>query len=786
MRQSATDQKSHSRDLKQSELLALRAGFAVLLAIVAVTAANALFGLGGTGLRLLVREWLSCVVYAVVAAIVALRAARGDTHRRSWALFAIGLALYALGNLLWSVWLGRETNPPIPSISDGLWLALYPLSYAGIVGFARLRNQRRLPAGVWFDGVIAGSGFAALGAALVFGPVLAAAKGNPWAVATELAYPVADLLLAALVVGVLALRGFRLDRAWGLLGGGFLLLAVADCMYAAQVANGASQPSAVTDLFYLLAVTLMAFAAWQREPRQPPAQFEGWSVLTVPTGFTLVALGLLLYDHFHKLDELSFALATVTLAAATARIGLAFRDMRTLGATRHLAATDDLTSLPNRRFFMQCAGDAIAAYQPDGVGISVLMLDLDNFKELNDTLGHSAGDSLLRQIGPRLQAVLRTTDTLARLGGDEFAILLDPQPDAAGVARVAGHVLDALGVPFAVRGLALRITASVGIASFPEHARDLDDLLKCADIAMYQAKAARSGYAFYAREQDTNTREHLGLAAVVAEALENDRIEVHFQPVADAVSRQIVGSEALVRMRHADGTLVAPLTFLAAAEQGGLSRALTRRVLSIALDQLAEWREAGHCVTVAVNTTVADLLDVDFPHEVAAALAARTIPPEALVLEVTETAIMADPVRIGSVLAQLGKFGILLSLDDFGTGYSSLTHLKELPVGEVKIDRSFISHVCVDATDAAIVEGTILLARTLGIRTVAEGVEDDETWAALLHLGCNRVQGYGLGRPVPGAGLEPLLQERAVRFDGDFAPHAPTVVNRPSPRVLIK
>jgi EAL domain-containing protein (putative c-di-GMP-specific phosphodiesterase class I) len=238
-------------------------------------------------------------------------------------------------------------------------------------------------------------------------------------------------------------------------------------------------------------------------------------------------------------------------------------------------------------------------------------------------------------------------------------------------------------------------------------------------------------------------------------------------------------------MRQADGTLVAPLTFLAAAEQAGLSRALTRRVLTIALDQLAAWRGEGYCMIVAVNTTVADLLDVDFPHEVAAALAARALPPEALVLEVTETSILADPVRIGGVLAQLGEFGVLLSLDDFGTGYSSLTHLKELPVGEVKIDRSFIAHMCVDATDAAIVEGTILLARTLGIRTVAEGVEDDETWSALLHLGCNRVQGYGLGRPVSGADLEPLLAARAVRFADRLAPHARPDATPPGLRVRI-
>ena len=752
-----------SASMKRPESRALTVGFAVLLALIALTAVNAIFGVGGNGLRLLIREWLSCVVYFLVAAIVALRALRGRSQRASWALFAVGLSLYALGNLLWSVWLGKLNNPPIPSISDGLWLALYPLSYVGIVGFARLREQRRLPAGVWLDGLIAGGGLAALGAALVFRPILASTSGSSIAVATELAYPIGDLLLAALVVGVLALRGWRIDRTWGLLGGGFLLLAVADCMYAAQVANGASQASAITDLFYLLAVTLLAFAAWQPDMNEHAERLEGWSVLVVPAGFTLVAIGLLLYDHWYRLDSFAFALASFTLFAAVTRMGLAFRDVRGLAEALRQASTDDLTSLPNRRLFMRRAAEAIGRDEHGEHGISVLMLDLDNFKELNDTLGHNAGDDLLRLIGPRLQGVLRAQDTLARLGGDEFGILLDPQPDEEGLSRVAEHILNALRSPFAVKGLSLRLTGSIGIASFPANAVDLDGLLKCADIAMYQAKTTRSGYAFYLRERDTNSLERLGLASELAAALEDERIEVHFQPIAETSSQRIVGAEALVRMRRADGELVPPLRFLAAADQGGLSRALTRRVLGLALDQLASWHASGYELHMAVNTTVADLLDVDFPREVLAALGARGLSPEALVLEVTETSIMADPVRIGSVLKRLRELGIALSLDDFGTGYSSLTHLRSLPVGEVKIDRSFIKGMCADATDAAIVQATIQLAHTLGIRVVAEGLEDAASWEALKALQCDFVQGYVLSRPLPAAELELQLDTAAQR-----------------------
>jgi diguanylate cyclase (GGDEF)-like protein len=759
-----------SGDLKRGEARFLVGCFSVLLLILAVTAGNAVFGVGGQGGEKAIRDWLSSAVYILVAAIVGLRAMRGGTKRLAWTLFAVGLSLYGLGNVLWSFWIEHMKTVPIPSICDGLWLTLYPLTYAGIVWLARGRRAH-LPAGVWMDGIITGAGLAALGAAIVFQPVLSSATGSTAAVATELAYPIGDLLLAALVVGVLALRGWRLDRTWGMLAGGFVLLAVADCMYAVQVANGSSSPSAMTNLVYVLAVALLAFAAWQRDSEVSSKRLDRWSMLVVPAGFTVTALGLLLYDHVHRLDVLALTLAIVTLLAAIVRMGLTFRDVRGLAEARRQAATDDLTSLPNRRLFMQRTGEAIAAARLTGTERSVLLMDLDSFKELNDTLGHQAGDALLCLIGPRLKRALRTTDTVARLGGDEFAVLLDPQPDAEGVVTVAEKVLNALREPFEVQGLSLRVTASVGIASFPSHASDASELIKRADIAMYQAKSAHSGYEFYARERDTNSRERLLLASEFATALDEHRIEVHFQPKALTGSRLIVGVEALVRWRRRDGSLLMPGQFIAAAEHAGLSRALTRRVLDLALNQLAAWRSAGHDLHVAVNTTVTDLLDAEFPTEVAAALAAHDLPADALVLEVTESSVLSDPVRIGNVLARLGELGIELSLDDFGTGYSSLTHLRTLPVGEVKVDRSFVARMCADSSDEAIVYATVELAHKLGIRVVAEGVEDEETWEKLTELDCELIQGYALGRPVPAAELEELLNIATRRRDPD--PHVP-------------
>jgi hypothetical protein len=303
-------------ELKRSESIALSIGFAALLILLVAIAANALFGIGGNTAAPSIRDGLSCAVYILVAAIVALRAIKGSSKRRSWGVFALGLSLYALGNVLWSFWIGNLHSPPIPSICDGLWLTLYPLSYAGIVGIARAAEQRKVPVGVWLDGIIAGAGLAAIGSALVFGPVLASVSGSTAAITTELAYPIGDLMLAALIVGVLALRGWRIDRTWGLLGGGFLLLSLADCMYAVQVANGSSHLTSLTNFIYVLAVALLAVAAWQIEPERQRPWSEGWSVLLVPAGFTLAALGLLLYDQVHQLDPLALGLAVLTLLAA--------------------------------------------------------------------------------------------------------------------------------------------------------------------------------------------------------------------------------------------------------------------------------------------------------------------------------------------------------------------------------------------------------------------------------------------------------------------------------------
>jgi len=747
--------------LRPAERRLLGAASTLLLALVATTGVRAAFHVGGAEFQEVIRDWVTSAVYILVGVIVCWRAVRTTEARRSWMIFAFGISVYGLGNVLWAAWIEHLPNPPIPSICDGMWLTLYPCCYIGILGLARIK-QRRVPARIGLDGIIAGLGVAAIGATIVVRPVLASVSGNTAAVVTEMAYPLCDLLLAALVVGVLALRGWRLDRMWAMLGAGFLALATADCMYALQVAGGASAPSSTTNLAYDIGMLLLAFAAWQPAATVETDTVPNTAVLGIPAAFTVSALGLLIYDHFSRLDPVALALAIFTILASFARTGLAFRDARGLAETRRQALTDDLTSMPNRRHFLRRLHDAITAARASDTSVALLLFDLDHFKELNDTLGHDAGDQLLCQVGERLHTVLRSSDTAARLGGDEFGVLLSDACDAARAERVADKILEAIAKPFPIKDLNLRVTASIGIALFPEHARDDEQLMQHADVAMYEAKSTQSGRSCYASERDKNSLERLTLAGELSRALDSGEIQAYFQPKADASSGKIVGVEALVRWLHPERGMIAPDQFVALAEQAGLGRALTHRMLELALTQVKAWRQAGLDLHVAVNTTVADLLDTNFPAEVAATLDAHGLAPEVLVLEVTENMVLADPVRIGDVLAQLGELGLGLSLDDFGTGYSSLTHLKALPVGEVKIDRSFVARMTSDPVDAAIVEATIQLAHSIGSRVVAEGIEDQTTWSSLVENHCEFVQGYALSRPLPAAELEELLRAEPV------------------------
>jgi diguanylate cyclase (GGDEF)-like protein len=411
--------------------------------------------------------------------------------------------------------------------------------------------------------------------------------------------------------------------------------------------------------------------------------------------------------------------------------------------------------------FRDRVAQALLACDRDGGRVAILVMDLDRFKEVNDTLGHHAGDLLLAELGARLTGALRESDTIARLGGDEFAVLLPGHSDPLGIPHVMERIRQAVEQPILVQELPLGIEASVGVAFYPDNGTDVDDLLRHADIAMYEAKATHSFYAFYDSENDTYTPARLTLLAELRHAIDNRELVLHYQPKASLRSGDVTSVEALVRWEHPDCGLIYPDAFIPAVQHTGLIRPLTLYVVDEALRQCRAWRDAGLSLSISVNLSMRNLVDVGFPDHVATLLRKHGLESSSLELEITESTMLANAFRTKQVLDRLSAMGLRLSLDDFGTGYSSLSYLKRLPLDELKIDRSFVMNMLENEDDAIIVRSTIDLGRNLGLQVVAEGVETEEAWGQLRGLGCDIAQGYYLARPVPAEELERWLQSRA-------------------------
>jgi diguanylate cyclase (GGDEF)-like protein/PAS domain S-box-containing protein len=425
---------------------------------------------------------------------------------------------------------------------------------------------------------------------------------------------------------------------------------------------------------------------------------------------------------------------------------------------RHQALHDSLTDLPNRVLFQDRVRQVILGAEREGGGVAVLVMDLDRFKEINDTLGHASGDRLLVEAARRLRTTLRGADSIARLGGDEFAILLhDGSP--SGVAAAAQRIHGAFAAPFSLDGLPLQIEASIGAATYPEHADDVEGLIQRADIAMYVAKRDNSGWELYDRSQDDHQPHRLSLISELRRAIDERELVLHYQPKLELRSGQVASVEALVRWHHPTRGLVGPNEFIDVVQETSLIKPLTLYVIDEALRQCRAWAAEGHPLAVAVNVSTRNLIDLDFPDQVAALLARWEVGPQQLELEITESAIVADMFRMRGVLERLGAMGLRISVDDFGTGYTSLGYLRRLPISELKIDRSFVSHMATSEEDAVIVRSTIDLGRNLGLGVVAEGVEDPEVLQRLCELGCDVAQGYLMSRPIPADELTAWLTE---------------------------
>ena len=435
---------------------------------------------------------------------------------------------------------------------------------------------------------------------------------------------------------------------------------------------------------------------------------------------------------------------------------------RQLDTIAHQALHDDLTGLANRTQFGQRLDEALEAEVGEEKALTVFFIDLERFKEVNDALGHKLGNELLTVVAARLDDVVGEGELVARLGGDEFGVLSERATDEAAATAVAERLRSAIALPCEIAGVSLEVQGSIGIAIAPEHGTTRDELLRRADIAMYAAKRIGAPQVF-SPGLDDNSPLRLAMTGELRRAIESGELAVFYQPQVDLREGRVRGAEALVRWRHPRRGFLLPDAFLTAAEQGGLMRNLTRYVLDEALLQLRAWRSAGLEIDLAVNVSARDLADARFPDEVAQALAKHAVEPAWLELEVTESVLLSDRLRTSRMLERLVDQGVRIAIDDFGVGYSSLGQLKTLPAKVLKIDRSFVSSMESDQSDAAIVSSTIELSHRLGLEVIAEGVETPAHLARLRAAGCDIGQGHLLGRPLPGDQIPSAAH--AVRSD---------------------
>lgn len=536
-----------------------------------------------------------------------------------------------------------------------------------------------------------------------------------------------------------------------------IVVALPTLLLALLLAAVALQSEARTATLWLLALSIPVIAAT-----------IAWAAVRVMLGRELARVGSALREaaagnRSLRLPESTGVTAPLTRAFNELQDRIEKSFSRAHDALEFQAMHDALTGLPNRTLLMDRLAQAIRTAQRGRHSLALMLADLDHFKEINDTLGHPVGDAVLQQAAERMRHVVRDSDTVARLGGDEFAFLL-PTANDAQARRIAIKLLRAFEAPFVVDGHSLTVGASIGISVFPQHGADGSTLLRRADVAMYEAKRGHRGQALYEREYDLHSARQLAFRNELRTAIAGNQLLLCFQPVLDLASNEVSGVEALVRWRHPRRGVLYPDDFIPLAERTGLIRDLTLWVISSAVEHCHAWSSLGLELRVAVNLSAHNLHDAELPRIVDRILAGdgreRSSAPVKLRFEITETAVMPGPSQAFEVLNRLSAQGVRISIDDFGTGYSSLAYLKRLPVDELKIDRSFVTSMVHDSDDAVIVRSTIDLAHNIGLRVVAEGVEDEATRELLAAMHCDAVQGYHIGRPMEARELVTWLRER--------------------------
>ena len=646
-------------------------GLLAVGAVVLVGACLALFTWRGGPVRPLIENPLVGALEIGLALGCLARAVRDRPGRLVSLALGAGLLAFAVGNI--GVHPGSAASAS--SVAAGLSLLFYPLAFLALLLFLHTESGRITPT-VWLDGVMAGLGAAAIGTAVALNTILASAGGTPVSVAVNQARPIGDVVLVALTLGAVVLMPRHPARTL-LFAAGCLFLAVGDIVSLHQAADP-DRVGSLSNLMWLAAVAAMCASVWlrpQTSQRSPLAEKAPRIVVLV---VVLTACPLIyVLGNAQGVSTVALGLAGATLTVAAARMALSLHQQRALNDShQHQALTDELTGLGNRRYLLDELEQALGALPHDaepGRGLALLLIDLDHFKEINDSFGHQTGDALLRQIGPRIRQVVRRNDLVARLGGDEFAVLLYGA-NAYKASAVAQRIATLLEEPIDLSTASLHVGASIGVALAPDHAHTAADLIRCADVAMYRAKSQRGSFDLYEAALDDEA-DRFALIEDLRTAMDQGSLALHYQPEIDLRTGEVVTVEALLRWPHPTLGLIPPEHLLALAEESGLIHSLASWVFEEAIADCARWWNEGHRAAVAVNLLATDLLDSSLPRRVGELLTQSGLPPHALVLEITEGMVVADLTRSKRVIQSLTDSGILVSIDDFGTGFSSLSHL---------------------------------------------------------------------------------------------------------------
>ncbi len=699
-------------------------------------------------------------------------------------LIACSILSYIIGQIIWTL---NENVLHVavlfPSWADVGYLAAYPLALLAILFLPRERRSPTSRARIAFDAVIAMIGVVTFSWYFVLGPSIMHGDASMLDRLVGALYPLCNLVLIFCLILLTVRNNQRAMRpVTQLLFLAFAVITITDTIYNFQQLHNDYMTGSLLDLGWPLGYLLLGLAArvfyllpqpqataQTKESERTAEQNAPWRIL-IPYAW-VPTLGILLFFIWRSGDHSTLVIGVVAGAVALLSLVLvrqvvAVRELHALYINNDALATanmqleiqathDALTGLPNRSFLQKRLEQEAKIARESNIPAALLLLDLDRFKEVNDTLGHPVGDLLLQKIGHRLQKHLRPTDLIARLGGDEFAIVL-PATDTDGAIHTARTLIGALDMPILVKGHAFSIGGSIGIALTPEHGFDVTTLLRCADVAMYVAKRSQSGHAEYSPKIDQHSPYKLALMSELRQAIADDRLLIYYQPKVSFSLGRMVGVEALVRWPHSVLGLIQAEDFIPLAERTGLIGPLTRWVLERATRQCRDWEQDGFHMNIAVNLSTHTLYDPNLLSTVTDLLQAYEVTPSQLTLEITESMLMEEPERAQVVLADLRTLGVSIAIDDFGTGYSSLAYLKRLPIDEVKIDKAFVHGLGIDAdpADVAIVQAVVAMARPLQCEVVAEGVESEEAWTFLQELGCDLAQGYYCSRPLPAAELE--------------------------------